>query len=413
MAWDRPLFGAGPGNFQSVYERFREPTTAEQIADPHNFLFETLGSGGWIGLILLACILYLAMRVHLGTTRVASEVPSVGGTENRSDHGRAIWIGAIVSLAMVWLFGFATLQLPDVGANLFALPVVGFVAVVLMPTISNLPSDAADRGYRVTLAMVVLHLTVAGGWTVPGVAFVVWICAGVLTRIQRAGESANESGQFFHRSVYRVGLCVGLMLVLYFISLRPVETVRQQMAIADHALATGQYGLATRSLETASASDPWSPVPEIRLADLKRWEVVRGEGTESQQAWRESLDEARRRGGEDPALLRAIGTQQLHLYQRYGEPEDLQAAAETFQTAVQWSPVDQWMIAQLASIEATRGNDQRSRELADLSRQLSGLGVNVERGFNFQLIYPAAHFGDQAKQGPIRRPAQEVLFEPR
>ena len=54
MVLDHPLFGAGPGNFQSIYERYREASATEQIAEPHNFFFETLASGGFVGLGLLA-----------------------------------------------------------------------------------------------------------------------------------------------------------------------------------------------------------------------------------------------------------------------------------------------------------------------------------------------------------------------
>jgi hypothetical protein len=124
------------------------------------------------------------------------------------------------------------------------------------------------------------------------------------------------------------------------------------------------------------------------------------------------LAEARRRGGENPTLLRVIGAQQLHLYQRYGTAEDLEAAAETIETAIEWGPQNQWMIAQLASIEAGRGNRTRSEALADRARYLSDLGVNVERKFSFQMIYPAEHYGDRVDRGPIRRSAAQVLSEP-
>ncbi|MDO5309449.1 MAG: O-antigen ligase family protein, partial [Planctomycetia bacterium] len=37
---DFPIFGCGPGEFQSVYARYILPTASEFIADPHNFAFE-------------------------------------------------------------------------------------------------------------------------------------------------------------------------------------------------------------------------------------------------------------------------------------------------------------------------------------------------------------------------------------
>ncbi|EMI18638.1 O-antigen polymerase, partial [Rhodopirellula maiorica SM1] len=58
MVTQMPLFGAGPGNYQMIYERFREPSANEQIAEPHNFFFETLASGGWIaaGLLIVLAV---------------------------------------------------------------------------------------------------------------------------------------------------------------------------------------------------------------------------------------------------------------------------------------------------------------------------------------------------------------------
>jgi O-antigen ligase len=408
MVWDRPLFGAGPGHFQSVYERYREASTSEQIADPHNFIFETLGSGGWIGLILLTGALIMGVRFLLASDRSID----LHATMRDSDHGRAIWIGAGVSLASVWLFGFATRQLPDVSAAVYVLPVVGIVAWALIPTTPNISNDHLDLSVGITLSMVMLHLMVSGGWTVPGVAIVVWIYAAVWTRTDLIARTSEGSRRSLKLSVWGGSLSIGLLALLYFMSLRPVETVRHQLSIAQNSIDTGQFGLARRSLENASAVDRWSPEAEIGLANLDRWDLVQSDRPSTRLSWTDSLAEARKRGGEDPALLRVIGSQQLHLYQRYGKPEDLAAAAQTFETAVQWSPVNQWLIAQLASIEAARGNQQRSQELARLSRNLSNLGVNVEREFGFQMIYPALHYGDQVKNGPIRRSAPQVLFEP-
>lgn len=408
MVWDRPLFGAGPGNFQSVYERYRESNTSEQIADPHNFIFETLGSGGWIGLILLSGAIFIGVRFVISADR-SSERDTLTPD---ADHGRAVWIGACVSLALIWLFGFATRQLPDLSASLYVLPVVVIVGWTLFPTIAIVPRDKLDIAVGVTLSMLGLHLMVSGGWTVPGVAIIVWICAGILTRSDRAIHMPQGYPFASHLSLPGGFACVALMASLCFVSLRPVETARHQLVVARNSIETGQNGLARRFLRTASEIDRWSPEAEIGLANLARWELIRADSPTTRRSWAQALAEARRRGGEDPALLRVIGSQQLHLYQRYGKPEDLSAAASTFVTAVQWSPANQWMIAQLASIEAARGNHLRSQQLANQSRHLSQLGVNVEREFNFQLIYPAKHYGDKVLRGPIRRSAQQVLFEP-
>jgi len=403
MVVDRPLFGAGPGNFQSVYERYREASTAEQIADPHNLLFETLGSGGFIGLgLLISCFIVGAMLLAL-----SSETRITASKTTHTDHGKSIWIGAAISLSLVWLFALATRQLPDIGASLFVLPMVAALGVALAPSITKIESQNLDRVIGVVLLMVLLHLMVSGGWTVPGVAVVVWVSAGIVTRIE-----TNENLRSRVKPAWLAGaLCLCFLGLLWLMSVRPVDAAKQQMAIASHAVESGQYRKALRRMEIAAKSDPWSPEPMIGLSDLYRWQLIGEDVPAIRTRWNSSMAEAKRRGGDDPSLLRIIGVQQLHLFQRYGKPEDLAAALDTFTTAVEWSPVNQWMIAQLASVVAASGDLGKSRELMTRAERLSGLGVNVERIFSFQLIYPAQHYGVRVKRGAIRRPADQVLSE--
>ncbi len=405
MVWDRPLFGAGPGHFQAAYESYREATTSEQIADPHNLFFETLGSGGFVGLALLLASFFLGVRYVSTVTR--NDTAAVHPVE--SDHGRSIWFGATIALLLVWLFGFATRELPDVDASLYVLPIIALAAFILSPSISALESRHLDFLFGIVLLMLVLHLTVSGGWTVPGVAILVWLTAGILTRIEyQSGTTRNASLCY-----WALGLCLALMALLYFLSLRPVVIADQQMAIASESIKAGRHGQAEQALKIAAEADRWSPIPVIGLADQYRWRLIQEDTPTVRQSWESELARARSLGGQDPALLRVIGTQQLHLFQRHGRPEDLAAADKTFELAVEWSPVNQWMIAQLAAIAMAAGDRERASKLTVEAKRLSGLGVNAERRFGFQSIYPAKHFGEVVKRGPIRLTADQVLSEPR
>jgi O-antigen ligase len=418
MVIDRPLFGAGPGNFQSLYERFREADTSEQIVDPHNLLFETLGSGGWVAFALLVLATGLGLRKAINVT--ADGRPE--NTAAASDHGRALWIGACISLALIWLFGFASRQLPDVDANLFALPLAVAVGAMLAKSVSRVDDRELERIFGILFWMGALHLMVSGGWTVPGVAMVIWIAAGVRTRAPRAGtdlQMASETDQPANPTVLvrvafaAVGICIALMIALYLFSIRPVEVAARKMAIADNAVIAGHYSLAERALQAAAVADPWSAEAKLLLADLYRWQIIAEDTVASRRLWERAIAAAQQRGGENPAIWRAIGTQQLHVFQRSGRSEDLAAAANTFEQVVRWSPVNQWMVAQLASIAAATGDQSQAVELANRARQLSSLGVNAERRFELQMIYPAEPFGDLAKSGPIRRSAATVLVEVR
>ncbi|MHC4763071.1 MAG: O-antigen ligase family protein, partial [Planctomycetota bacterium] len=62
MYADHPLTGVGPGNFVSLYPRYKQPAAIETVADPHNFLLNILTQHGPIGLVgfLAAAIVPLA-----------------------------------------------------------------------------------------------------------------------------------------------------------------------------------------------------------------------------------------------------------------------------------------------------------------------------------------------------------------
>jgi O-antigen ligase len=406
LALDHPWLGAGPGNFQSRYERYREATATEQIAEPHNLFFETLASGGFPALLLLAIALTsIVWIVHTRRGLAAGEM--AGGT----GRDRWLWLGALLALGMVWLIGWASRQPPDWEANLFALPAAIAAAVLLSTSIQGLASRDLDSILSVALITVGIHLMISGGWTVPGVAAPLWLCAGMLTRIECPVPVAGRGKPIAAALACGCGLCV--LAGLYAFSLRPVEERKRWMAVAASAQSRGQLGKTQATLEQAAQVDPHSPEVVIWLADFYRWKLVlQADDDPWRDAWEASLQEAKSRAGDDPAIYRMIGAQQLHLYQRHGRRRDLDAAAETFSQAVQWSPANEWMFAQLAVIEAARGQPQRATRLGARARELAGLGGNIERAISRQLVYVVAPLGKAAENGPLRRPADEVLPEP-
>ncbi len=115
------------------------------------------------------------------------------------------------------------------------------------------------------------------------------------------------------------------------------------------------------------------------------------------------------RAGQSPSLWEAIGRQQLHLYQRFGNDQDLAAAEATFTKVVQWDRADQHAVAQLAAIVGKRGDLSRARKLADRARYLSSLSDNMERLLELQLIYLPEPQGLTAAREPILAAASELL----
>ena len=427
LVLDHPLYGAGPGNFQSIYERYREATTTEQVAEPHNLFFETLASGGFVGLGLLL------LAIATGFIAITARAGDVDVEQPVDDSDRWLWLGAILSVMMIWLIGWASRHVPDLDASLFVLPTALIAAVVLAPSVRSLPARDLDSIVGVALIAILIHLMVAGGWTVPGVAIIIWIFAAMLTRRDNtwashplASDSASNSGlddsadRDNNRAVassatpVKLALAVGcnflILAALYLVSLRPVENQKRLMATAAMAQSSGQLGKARLSLEQASKADRWSADAMLWLADFYCWKLIlEGDSREVRRQWESCLADVKRRAGDDPAVYRMIGAQQLHVYQRHGETRDLGAAAETFEQAVQWSPANQWMMAQMAVVAEARGQRDQAQKLGKRAAELAELGGNIERALSRQQVYVARPLGRLADQGPIRQPANQLL----
>ncbi len=326
-----------------------------------------------------------------------------------------------MSLLMIWLIGWASRHVPDLDASLFVLPIAVIAALVLAPSIRSLPVGTIDSIVGVALVAILIHLMVAGGWTVPGVAIVIWIGTGMLVRRDNSWASLSwtssaDNGQTSSAAPIKLALAVGchllILAVLYFVSLRPVERQKRLLANASLAQTTGQLGKARISLEAASKADPWSPDAMLWLADFYCWKLIlEGDTSQERRQWESCLAAVKRRAGDDPAVYRMVGAQQLHLYQRHGEAKDLGAAAETFEKAVGWSPANQWMMAQMAVVAEARGQRELAEKLGRRAAELAGLGGNIERALSRQQVYVARPLGTLAERGPLRLPADELLSE--
>ncbi len=432
MVLEYPLFGVGPGNFQAFYERFRELSTTEQIAEPHNLFIETLASGGFVALgllgILVVAAMFLGLRrvvrpseaeIETGKTKVVAE----NGKTKMGAPTRGIWIviGATLSFTLVWLIGVVSLQLPDVEASLFVVPVVLGTAFVTWPSLSRLRSNEIDAILLSACVGVCIHLMVAGGWTVPGVAMFLWVGGGTITRCHAAGRSASTGfgkqaspdGQpkRFKVAAYVVGMA-GLLacVTLTYYSIDPVETRKTLIVKATDDVQKGRTQKARDALTVAAAADPWSPEALLWLSNLDQLElVVRGDSSEVRKSLDSALSTALERAGEDPAVYRLVGGQRMHLFQRHGRKTDLDSAIEIFDQVAKWSPADEWIMAQMSVLESVRKRPVQAAQYAERARELSVLGGNIERQLSRQLIFVPKYMPAAAQSGPIRRPAEQML----
>ncbi|WP_158222523.1 O-antigen ligase family protein [Rhodopirellula sp. MGV] len=434
MLMDYPWFGVGPGSFQSLYLRYRVPEANETIADPHNFFFETLAAGGFIAgalLLALAFTLYHSKRSGRGDESPNNK-HSGRGDESRSNKpnlhlAHAMLIGAIASTLVVKLLGVISGEDIDLLRWALAIPAATISGGIVW-WLCGQPSsvEPAKRGIHLrssasaALLAMMIHLCVSGGWTVPGVAMVIWIVAAIATRSPQTDATAGS--QFLPSPLAAKAslavLFVAAMLLLAFrsTSLLPVTEAKVAMAQAEYAAIQGMSQRAVNDIQSAVQADPWDTLPAVWMSDMMKRRLVSGSAGSSgsgsardRQNWVEATEEALRRCGVDPLARRTIAEQYLHVYQRFGQQQDLERADQILQAVVPNNPTDVSLLAQAALVARALGRDDQAAELAHQAGGLSKLGGNVVRLLGLQFVYVVRPIGVAASD----RPQQErikVLF---
>ncbi|MCO8120495.1 O-antigen ligase family protein [Stieleria sp. TO1_6] len=427
MLIDHPLFAAGPGGFRAAYLQYRLPVANETIADPHNFVFETLAAGGFIaGGLLLATGIACAKVI-----RIAS-IDADGDDTDGPAATDAAWIGsgAGVSLGLIWLFSLASGQLLDFQAGVFAVPVAiaaWWSANRWLGTRSTADLRRIEIG---CLVAILTHLTVSGGWTVPGVALPIWFILAMLCRLPlpiTSGTAGADAGEpdlrttadsiDRTRTVFRLALAAfvigaGLLLTLRSASIDPVQTAQTALANATDAAGQGLTQRADRESQRAIAADSWDDSASIwRSQWLCGRLVAEGDDPRVRDQWRSAIQITLDRCGDNPLAWRALGDQCLHLYQRFGLSDDLQQAEQLIFQAMAGNPTDLSLVAQAAVIADQQGDRQTALTLAKRAQGLSKLGDNIVRDLGLQQIYVVRKLGTSAARSPQRRPVKDLFRE--
>jgi hypothetical protein len=413
MAMDAPWFGSGPGNFQSIYQRYREESASEDIADAHNFLFETLAAGGFVGAVILVTLFVVVCLFVRRRWLALSSSEEVG--VQADDFVKWVWLGGGLSLLMIWLIGAAAGHTPDFRAHMLAVPCAVAAAFLCWPAISRTHAIGLDLVSFFAIGSLLVHLSAAGGWSIPGVAVPIWMLGGMLSRTEQAGSVSDVSSRQISSGQVKTAVAVAaigiaLLLAHRTISLAPAEAAGRAMKAAAFARSEGQLAAMTRAVDAAVVADPWAVDASLYKADLLRWELIyRGDIASLRKQWAEQLEEALHRAGENPTVYRSAAQQSLHLYQRFGNRRDLNLADQRLQRASQWSPTDHSLIAQRAATAKAMGRQAEAEQLSTEAARLAKLGDNIERQLFRQMIYVVQPIGESVADRPRLAPATEVL----
>jgi hypothetical protein len=454
-----PWWGVGPGNFQSVYGQFREPTASEQIADPHQWWLEAAAAGGIpAGLLLTAAIgtaLYSAFAASVRRpARPPSSAQSVstasgGGPSKpppaeRPSHQSAItqyvvavYLGASLAVPAVSLLGPAWGGGVDWQAWGWALPVSVLVAM------------AADRASRridfedpqwlgwlaVAVSAVLLHLCGAGGLTVVGVAAPWWLWLAMATIAPSAEDSRASAASRPAPEPLNLGskamplaiwglrcAAVGGLFAVYTLCFRPVVVSQERTFEADRLVRfDAPTAVLLDAFQAAAAADPRDPDRVMQW----QWAATRAVLERDEPSHRQALEVATAAAEQsDPrsaALFLAIGQRQLQLYQRWGRTTDLFAAAESCERAAERLPTGTLEAIQAASavnaawrrsVHGPNSASQRAayERWAAIAQQLSSQSPHQDQRLDrVQIVAPLPSVLQSAVQRPVIWTGQEAL----
>jgi hypothetical protein len=201
MIADHPWFGCGPGNFQTCYTTYMLPEASEQVADPHNFLFEIWATAGTpAAMFLIAALALFARRVFRpddGAT--GNEPPPPAEAKGGAGRGdvpaqratRLIYVGGLCG-ALAALPVRLMVHLPvDLYVWIFGVPMAAIAVFLLHPWVVHGRLDA--RAVAIAVVALLVNLLAAGGIAFPGVAGSLWVLMGVALVV--VAERANEPAQ--------------------------------------------------------------------------------------------------------------------------------------------------------------------------------------------------------------------------
>jgi len=423
MVGQSPVFGVGPGQFKSRYEQFRAAASAEQIADPHQFLLQTVTAGGVPAFVLLVALISLLVSNfwrQAGSAIVGHMLPErkeevVSG----SFVGGGVVAGVLIAVVGVWLVGAGLGQLPMFAAALLAtLAAAGFAVsawgkFAAVPTLgASIPSLSKIAGYAAVA--IGIDLLASGGMTVPGVSVIVCMLIAIAVPATIAVEAMSDRRES-RFPLLKFGLASTAFVSLvawYFSGIQPLEKSQMLQSRFDQAWRRGQIDAAIESLEQATRDDRWDAQPWLQLASVFRSLAISqpARRMEWEEKWAVAEHETIRRNCQDPVVLRQLGDGRLLHYQRYGDRKMLEGADLLYEKVVNLSPSHETYAAQWAEV-LRELSDERAKGVALRALELSRAGGYYERRLDFTIILAAKFRGNGLAEEDMQGPASKILAE--
>ncbi len=303
---DRPLLGAGPGNFATAYLQHRRDQAEEDVQMPHNVLVHALSEYGVVGGVCYLAVLGGLVLLAVRPRRAEDAAPLTHGLQTSPARGGwpvlAVIVCAMVAARLV-LWG-AT----DSGGVVLLhtiVPAAVLAALLAMLAWSGrdlrgLPSGARADAARMALGAAavgfVVHNFVTYSLWLPGTASAFYLAVGAA-----AGRAGDQSPLTVVRGRWAVGVGAGaavLAAIVFFwapVAGKTFYTARMLSALRDR-----DVPAALAAARTAAEADTLDPRPAADAADVAMMAAGRA-GADAAGTVRLAQDLAREAIMRDPA----------------------------------------------------------------------------------------------------------------
>lgn len=381
---DRPWLGTGPGNFRQHYLRHKLDVSSEEIADPHNLVFEATATAGLLGL--------LGMCGFLGMTlwprrQVDDDDPEQESLPIHGVHTRSIVLGGAAGFLVAWshdAFWFA-------GDRRVLYMLVGWAALLwILPTRTGSSQRHQAAVSAGGLALLV-HLLGAGGYSFPALAQLGLLLVACRHPLPEASCLIRQ-----RKKTVLVLLPLALLILCYTSAILPL--VRREYLIQLASLSTadgGGYRKAIRHFRDAADVDPLAPGPLYQLSRLhfelwKQQAELLPQQMEKDRSWKRGIEAAHAAIDRDPHSW--AGHELLaHFYRErfvlQGRPADAREAVAWLKRAIIRYPSDVRLRASFARLLARTAATDEAKIEARAALRLEQ--INQDRGHLDKLLAPA------------------------
>ncbi len=390
--------GTGPGNFRDDYLAHKLPESSEEIADPHNLIFDVWANAGTFGLIgLLACLGLMTREFVQPRDGVGSLFQSGGSSheqarviDRRSEKdsrpllSAGMWgVGLAFPLSAVGLelMGHGTDErLWWLGGIWWGMWLIGVLVAQRASAERSSESDCVQTvAVRWSLeaagVALLVHLLGAGGIAMPAITQLLWLvwslrvaCAesSATAREEKSpSESASGGVKAARLPVGAFALAAGGLFVLcWWTATMPEILCRTSLQIGDAEWGRGQFAAASKRYFEASRADPSAIEPLERLAEatFQRWQATHTEHDFEESVQRRQAVITRLPFASRP--FRRLGQVWMARFEHSREMPDATRAVEAYSAAVERYPHHAELLSESATACEQAGLIEQAQETA-------------------------------------------------